>query len=312
MSEAGDGIKSKRKTPACVEVGNDSDSVLPPNVLGALKIICTFGIGMEGTPVASRALATVSVVSILMGLLMSYGCKLDKVNAQAFDNYLGRRVYLQSIVVDLASPRDEGGYAATIRVRSAAPLRSAGPRVSESIQSVTERKAHGTSTKPAVRYASGGPPGSPDTAPIAPTRGIHAGQEVVFESVYLWDYQQLRPFCDVELENGQYVYREMTEAYFFRQHSNRCRMASVIDVAFATDGIGDEFSITKPDISINWEDIRRNKGAMAIKGAMLPFPGPSLFKLEQKLENGGAELLNAAEICDPRGLELLRTCSQSF
>ena len=80
-------------------------------------------------------------ISILFGLLaasaafLSYGCGLSKASAQSIgEHYLGQRVYLQSIVVDLASPVDEGGRAATVRLKSAAPLRSAQPRVSESIQ----------------------------------------------------------------------------------------------------------------------------------------------------------------------------------
>ena len=259
-----------------------------------------------------RGFSALGGILLVVTVALSYGCGFGKVNAQIVDRHQGQRVYLQSIVVDLASSRDEGGHAATVRLRSAAPLRYSQPRVSESIRSAAELRAQTTGTRPAVRFAVSGGPGTPQTAEISNISGIRTGEEFSYEDVYLWDYQQLRPFCEVELENGQSIKREGIDANFFRQHSNKCRMISPVDFALRSgSGISEEHSVTKPQISIRWEDIRRNTGSLVIEDSMLPYPGPSMHRLDQVLVNTTAELLNAEELCDPRRVEVLSLGVQS-
>ncbi len=247
------------------------------------------------------------VVLLAGGVMFSsvYGCGLSSsASAQSTGHYTGKRVYLQSIVVDLSSPVTDGGQAAVVRLKSASKLRLAEARLNESVQSVTERRAHGTAVQPAVRFGMLGPYGL-GGIPIAPVYGIGTGEEFAFESVYLRDARQIRPFCDIGLANGQFINRDGAEGYFFRHHTNQCRLVSAVDLGLTTDGITNEFSITKPDMSIQWQDIKRNQGALDISGAMLPYPGPSLYSLEQELEDLGAELLNWQEICDARDFSVM-------
>ena len=56
--------------------------------------------------------------------------------------------------------------------------------------------------------------------------------------------------------------------------------------------------MSKPTLTINWEDRKQNQGALSIGRSMLPFPGPSLEDISVEVtDTGGAELLNIDSLC---------------
>ena len=249
-----------------------------------------------------------SAESIVVGVVVSalavagMACSVE---AQSIDNYLGKRVYLESVVVKYYDGRGQNSnHDATVRMKSAAPLRWAQPRLLESLQSVTEKKAHGSTIKPARRF------GPNDNIP--PVFGIAQEDSFVFESVSLRDRQE-RPYCDIPLTNGQLVYRDGEESQYFRQHTPKCRLIQTKDLldlvlagTLSDEGIPAQFSISRPTLAIQWEDIKRNKGSVRLNDAVMPYPEPSLFNLKQDLgEPAMGELLNPEELCDPREIKVL-------
>ena len=260
---------------------------------------------------AAKAVALALLASVMFG---SVGC-FSFAEAQDTGHYIGKRVYLQSTVLNYRLDSSAGGSAATLRMKAAAPLRWAEPRVLESLQSPTERRAQGTTFEPAIRFAASEDGGS--YSRITATYGIPPGEEFAFWGLLLFDSRLIRPYCDIPLESGHV--RNIgggEDGIFFRHHSNDCRIIQPKDLAdnqtdVHENGVGGEYSISRPNIIVEWEDIKRSKGALAISGSSVPWPAPSLYKLEQELENSGAELLNPFELCDPRELKILSLGIQS-
>ena len=220
---------------------------------------------------AAEAIAIAALSSVMF---VSAAC-LPPAEAQGTTHYIGKRVYLQSAVIDYGGYIDEGGKAATLRLKAAAPLRWAEPRVLESLQSVTELKAQGTTFEPAARYFTS--ESGTDSSPISAIGIIAEGEEFAFEDVLLQDNRQIRPYCDIPLENGQLLdeslegFSSRQPVIFFRHHSKRCRMIQPLDLALgftdiAENGVSDEFSVSMPSMTIQWEDIKRSKGALSVSG----------------------------------------------
>ena len=102
---------------------------------------------------------------------------------------------------------------------------------------------------------------------------------------------------------------------YFRQDATDCRLVLPSDVPnIPIDiGISSDFSVSKPDIAVQWEDIRRNKGSLNVEGSFFPFPKPTRIHLLQKLiapplstpgSTNVAELLNPRELCDASKVRL--------
>lgn len=204
-----------------------------------------------------------AMLLILSGGIIASGCGADRVQAQVADDYRGRRVYLQSIVTKLAGSINEGGQSATIRLRAAAPLKEAGPRLNETLQSVTELQSHGTRVLPAWTKAG-------SAGPIETVQALTTGQEFVFENVYLGDSgsqlgtDDIRPYCDIAMGEGQYVHQSSPPRISYRAHSKDCRIRAQGGNVDQIEGLTARDAISKPVLSVNWQDRRRNQGALMI------------------------------------------------
>ncbi len=263
--------------------------------------------GRRGT---AEVIALALLSSVVFGSFACFG----PAEAQSPGHYIGKRVYLQSVVINYGGSTDEGGKAVTVRLKAAAPLRWAEPRVLESLQSPTERRAQGTTFEPAARYSSGLYVGGRST--ILAIYGIASGEEFAFEDVLLNDTRQIRPYCDIPLETGHLRYYDGGDVYFFRHHSANCRIIQPLEFALngadiRENGVSGEYSVSRPNMTVQWEDIRRNKGALGIGGPLIPWPAPTLYKMEQELIDTGAELLNPFVLCDPREIEVMSLGIQS-
>ena len=236
------------------------------------------------------------------------GCGMDRAQAQVADDYRGRRVYLQSVVVKLSGPVNEGAQAATIRLRAAAPLKEAGPRVNETLQSVTELESHGTRVLPAWDESrSGG------------TRSLHrrhlgVGDEFVFENVYtLETFEIYSPYCDIAMPEGHYIRRQSPARISYRAHSEHCRIRAQGGVVDSEEGLSARDAISKPVLSVNWQDRRRNQGALSIGEGMLPYPKLRIISVTpaQDIQDGDAALLDRHEICNGSDVEIVSLGIQS-
>ena len=234
------------------------------------------------------------------------GCGLDRAQAQVADDYRGRRVYLQSVVVKLSGPVNEGAQAATIRLRAAAPLKEAGPRVNETLQSVTELESHGTRVLPA--WTKVGAEG-----PVAPLQALGVGDEFVFENIYLGDLRDIRPYCDIAMREGHYVRRQTPARISYRAHSEHCRIRAQGGVVDDVDGLSVRDAISKPVLSVNWQDRKRNQGALSIGEGMLPYPKLRVISVTpaEEIHDGDAILLDRHEICNGNDVEIVSLGIQS-
>lgn len=242
--------------------------------------------------------------------MSSISCQAESAHAQTSTHYVGKRLYLQSVVVNYEGVGSLGNETADIHLRAAAPLHLATPRVNETVRSASEAAAHTSGVQPARRVIAGQHMSS--LGEVSPVRLVPTGSEFAFKDILLSDWRQLRPFCDVPLENGQWIGRADTEGYFFRHSSRDCRLLPPLELAFGRDaGVSDAADVAKPALSVHWEDVRQNVGDLVIASAMLPYPAPSLYRLDQELMDFGSELLNARDICDPREIEVVSMGIQS-
>ena len=230
-------------------------------------------------------LAVCATASVLVG------CSLDIARAQVPEEYAGKRIYVQSVVVDLTQNINTGGRSASLILKSAAPLKWAGPRVNETLQSVYELNSNRTRVSAAWRNA-----GAP--AEIEQIMSLESGDEFVFDQIYLGDRLGLRPFCEVSTGvDGYYINPDMTPPYVARRvRSKDCRIrppGTTSDEALRVDE-----ALSKPHLTINWEDRKRNQGSLSVGRSLLPYPGPSLENVEiETMDTGGGELLNINDLC---------------
>ena len=243
------------------------------------------------------------------------GCGADKAQAQVADDYRGRRVYLQSIVVNLGDNISEGGQSATIRLKAAAPLKEAGPRLNETLQSVTELTSHGTRVLPA--WTKVGAEGA-----IPSLQALGVGQEFVFENIFLGDPgsrllasgQSVRPYCDIAMGEGVYVNRGSSPRVSYRAHSQDCRIrAQGSGDPDAYAGLAARDAISKPVLSVNWQDRKRNQGALSIGVGMLPYPRQSVVSVDpvEEITDGDVVLLDRHEICNGNLIKIVALGIQS-
>ncbi len=235
------------------------------------------------------------------------GCGAEKAQAQVADDYRGRRVYLQSIVANLDPNVSNGGQSATIRLKAAAPLKEAGPRLNETLQSVTELEAHGSRVQPA--YTRVGAEG-----PIPPLLALNAGQEFVFKDVFLGDSgrhliglnHRVRPYCDIAMGVGQYIEQGYSSRISYRAHSQDCRIrAQGLTKKVGTEGLSARDAISKPVLTVNWQDRKRNQGALSIGVGMLPYPAQSVISVTPvELTDGDSVLLSRHEICNGNAIKI--------
>lgn len=270
-----------------------------------LEIRLPFSLGGRGR-------STVGMLMLICAGGLLAGCGSDRAQAQVADDYRGRRVYLQSVVVKLSGSVNEGAQAATIRLRAAAPLKEAGPRVYETLQSVTELESHGTRVLPAwTRVGAAGP--------IQPVEALTAGQEFAFENVFLGDSgtqagtEDIRPYCDIAMGEGQYIQRGSAPRISYRAHSKDCRIRAQGRVADNVEGLTTRDAISKPVLSVNWQDRRRNQGALSIGEGMLPYPKQRVLSVTpvDDLTDGDAVLLDRHEVCNGNKVQILSLGIQS-
>ena len=256
-------------------------------------------------PVGGRGAKT-SALLIVVGasLFSASGCMFAQgAEAQGIPHYIGKRVYLQAVVVDFKNDKET----ASVYMKAAAPLRWASPRVAESVQSALEAEAHSTAVNTALKD---------DGSVFVPLTAIPVEEEFAFENISLSDREKrIRPFCNVPLRYEQFGNVEPDGRIgSFRQDATDCRIVlpDKIPGTLAEYGISSDFSVSKPDIAVQWEDSRRNKGSLNVEGSFFPFPKPTKSRILQKLvhpvlSTGGsdvAELLNPREMCDTSKIQL--------
>ena len=235
--------------------------------------------------------AVALAVCLSVGLFGSTACSTDVVNAQVPNEYAGKRVYLQAVVADLRQNLNVGGQAVSVELKAAAPLKWAGPRVNETLQSVYELKANRTRVSPGWTMVGG-------AREIEPIEALEKDEEFGFEHIFVADRLDLRPYCDVSTGvDGHYVNPDITPAKRARRiHSKDCRIRPPDDDR--TSELSVDEALSKPTLTINWQDRKQNQGALSIGRSMLPFPGPSLEDISVNVTDaGGAELLNIDSLC---------------
>lgn len=261
---------------------------------------------------AGRSGGAAMLLLILSGGILTAACGAERVDAQVADDYRGRRVYLQSIVTQLAGSIVDGAGSATIRLKAAAPLREAGPRLNETLQSVTELQSHGTRVLPAwTKVGSAGP--------IGTVQALTTGQEFVFENVYLGDSgsqlgtDDIRPYCDIAMGEGQYVQNSSPPRISYRAHSKDCRIRAQGGNVDQIEGLAARDAISKPVLSVNWQDRKRNQGALTIGVGMLPYPAQAVISVTPvgRLADGKAALMDRHKICDGRLVKIMSLGIQS-
>ena len=243
---------------------------------------------------------------LLVAAASMAGCGTDRAEAQVADDYRGRRVYLQSVVVKLSGPVNDGAQAATIRLIAAAPLREAGPRVNETLQSVTELESHGTRVLPAWTLVGA-------AGQIVPLQALGTGDEFVFENVFIGDRGGIRPYCDIAMPEGHYIRRQSPARISYRAHSEHCRIRAQGGVVDSEEGLSARDAISKPVLSVNWQDRRRNQGALSIGEGLLPYPKLRIISVTpaQDIQDGDAVLLDRHEICNGSDVEIVSLGIQS-
>ncbi len=261
---------------------------------------------------AGRSGGAALLLLILSGGMLTAACGADRVQAQVADDYRGRRVYLQSIVTQLAGSINEGAQGATIRLKAAAPLKEAGPRLNETLQSVTELQSHGTRVLRAwTRVGAAGP--------IETVQSLTTGQEFTFENVYLGDSgfqsgtDDIRPYCDIAMGEGQYIQHSSPPRISYRAHSKDCRIRAQGGNVDQIEGLSARDAISKPVLSVNWQDRKRNQGALTIGVGMLPYPAQAIISVTPigRLADGEAVLLDRHKICDGRLVKIVSLGIQS-
>ncbi len=226
-----------------------------------------------------------------MALSTMTACSSDVVRAQVPEEYAGKRVYLQSIVANLGNDINMGGQSVSVQLKAAAPLKWAGPRVNETLQSVYELDANRTRVSPGWRRVG-------SVGEIEPVVALETGVEFSFEDIYIGDRLDLRPYCDVSTGlDGHYINPDLSPPLRSRRvRSKDCRIRP--PGVLGSERLSVDDALSKPALSINWEDRKQNQGALSIIRSMLPFPGPSLEKISvEDIDSGGAELLNIDALC---------------
>ena len=244
-----------------------------------------------------RARSRVQIGAVLLagclGMALSTitACSSDVARAQVPEEYAGKRVYLQSIVANLSNDISTGGQAVSVQLKAAAPLKWAGPRVNETLQSVYDLDAHRTRVSPGWRRVG-------SAGEIEPVAALETGDELSFMDIYVGDRQDLRPYCDVSTGvDGHYLNPDLSPPMRSRRvHSKDCRIRPPGETG--SERLSVDEALSKPALSINWEDRKQNQGALSISRSMLPFPGPSLEEISvEVIDSGGAELLNIDALC---------------
>ena len=265
----------------------------------SIDIRLPFGRGDHGGTAAGFLLL------VAMGTLMA-GCSLDRAEAQMADDYRGRRVFLQSVVVKLSGNVNDGAGAATIRLKAAAPLKEAGPRVNETLQSVVELESHRTRVQPGWTFVG-------SVGPIAPLQALETEEEFVFENVYIGDRGGIRPYCDIATREGYYINRQSPPRISYRVHSEHCRIRAQGTTSVPIEGLLARDAISKPVLSVNWQDRKRNQGALSIGEGMLPYPKVRVISVTpvEDMNDGDALLLDRFEICNGNDVEIMSLGIQS-
>lgn len=256
-----------------------------------------------------------SVLIFLLGGLLLTACGSEEVNAQIAEDYYGRRVYLQSIVVDLNDDNSRGGSSATVRLKAAAPLATVDVGVNETLQSVTELAAHRTRTQPALTRVGG-------TQPIPGQTALETGQQFIFENVYLGDRLSLtdsdkaiRPYCDISTSNfeGLFITTSSEPTLKARGHAADCRILSAGALKPGTAGLEAKDALSKPHLTVKWRDRKRNVGALGISHGMLPYPKPAIIDIlpidyitEIVDTSNQARLFNRFSLCAPHQVKVVK------
>ena len=256
-------------------------------------------------PIGGGSSAAVILLIVLAGSAM-VGCGSDPAEAQVADDYRGRRVYLQSVVVKLSGSRNDGAGAATIRLKAAAPLKEAGPRVNETLQSVIELESHRTRVQPGWTFVG-------SVGPIAPLQALETEEEFFFENVYIGDRGGIRPYCDIATREGYYINRQSPPRISYRVHSEHCRIRAQGTTSVPIEGLLARDAISKPVLSVNWQDRKRNQGALSIGEGMLPYPKVRVISVTpvEDMNDGDALLLDRFEICNGNDVEIMSLGIQS-
>ena len=248
-------------------------------------------------------------------------CGTREVSAQGVpEHYSGRRVFLQSVVVDFGENRDRGGRSANVRVKAAAPLNSVGPRVNQTLQSVTERESHDTRVDAAGRWVSGvgGEAGGTLVNPIPAVMGVVEETELGFYDIFLGGTAGGSPFCNIRLTEETTLAKGVpaVQQYSGAADSRDCRISPSRTRTQQDDNdttAGPEDGISKPYVTVNWHDRMQNTGALSIDRALLPYTGPWMTEVNPIIGQGanGEIVVNPFDLCDITKVKFLSLGIQS-
>ena len=149
--------------------------------------------------------------------------------------------------------------------------------------------------------------------PIRTVQALTTGQEFVFENVYLGDSgtqvgtDDIRPYCDIAMGEGQYIHQSSPPRISYRAHSKDCRIRAQGGNVDLFEGLAARDAISKPVLSVNWQDRKRNQGALTIGVGMLPYPGQAVISVTpvERIADGEAILLDRHEICNGRLIKIV-------
>lgn len=233
-------------------------------------------------------------------------------NRQGWDHYSGRRVYVTSMIYDFRKMDYPTDARVSVMGRAAAPLIWVEPRVNDSLQSLTEFEASMIRTYPA-----------PDLTSYQKSKSnVARGGDFHWDNIVLGERGgSKRTVCDVGLGSsarvsatGEVKVREA--GIFARRRSGDCRVLThTLDPNTLIVQTSD---VARPAISLNWLDERGNIGSYAIEGAMVHYPGPSVYEVKKFEKEGSsqypsikAQLLDPFSVCNVSRIALTSLGIQS-
>lgn len=222
-----------------------------------------------------------------------FGCGGGDAYAQSgYEHYVGRRVFIQSLVYDLrdsnvSTYKADGAGSVHIRAIAAAPLTSIDPRVNDSLSGISSIQANKTRVDTATSFVTRARDGSKNDADFFAKTSIDHGQELGWDFVWLGGDQANRNYCDVDLGNfagygigGTHDERLSTVRSFYRYRysTQNCRIRPPITLTggSADQSVQANLDFSRPSVSLSWIDRRRNKGEYVIRGFDVIYPAPTV------------------------------------
>lgn len=275
---------------------------------------------------------------MIVGLAAAYGCGGSDAYAQSgYEHYVGRRVFIQSLVYDLRDStkyvnKADGAGSVHIRAVAAAPLTSIDPRVNDSLGGISAVQANKTRVETATTFVSPSRDGFKNDSEFFAKTSIDPGQELAWDYVWLGGEQSDRNYCDVDLGSfGAYgiggTHSESLSTvrsnFKYRYSTQNCRIRPPITLTGGTldPGVQSNLDFSRPSISLSWVDRRRNKGEYFIRGFDVIYPAPTVKTVrwlkpitsatDWTEDDQGQSLLDPRTVCEFTSIRLLSIGIQS-